>query len=112
VALELGVGFVAVRKEAGLLPGPKITITADEDYRGERHVLRIQRASVAAGDRVLLADDWAERGAQALAIRDLVERCGATFVGASLIVDQLDDGVRASLGQVTTIVSRKELPPA
>lgn len=111
VAVQLGAGFVGVRKAGtGLLPGPKVTVTASPDYRGTPHVLRMQRA-FPSGARVLLVDDWAERGSQALAARDLVEQAGATFLGASLLVDQLDPAARASIGRVTALVTADELGP-
>ncbi|WP_406290492.1 hypothetical protein [Streptomyces sp. NBC_00209] len=54
VAVELGVGFVAVRKGEGIFPGDKVTRRSDPDYRGTRQELRLQRAAVGPGDRVLL----------------------------------------------------------
>jgi adenine phosphoribosyltransferase len=111
VALALGVGFVAVRKADGLLPGPKVTATAAPDYRQRRHPLRMQ-AVLQPTDRVLLVDDWAERGSQARATRQLVEACGATFLGASLLVDQLDAPAREALGRVTALVFGDEIGPA
>ncbi|TQM05885.1 phosphoribosyltransferase [Pseudonocardia kunmingensis] len=108
-AVALGVGFVAIRKEHGLLPGSnKVTARSDADYRGNRPVLRMQRV-VGATDRVLLVDDWAERGSQARAAAQLVGACGAVFLGMSIIVDQLEAGVRAGLGRVTSIVTADEL---
>lgn len=108
VAVELGVGFVAVRKAAGLLPGPKATADAAPDYRGLAHRLRMQQI-LHDDDRVLLVDDWAERGSQALAARALIESSGATFVGLAVIVDQLDDLTRAALN-VSAIARRHDLP--
>jgi hypothetical protein len=103
-----GVGFVAIRKEAGLLPGPKATVQAGQDYRGERHRLRMQRILDPA-ERVLLVDDWAERGSQALAAKELVEACGAHYVGATLIVDQLETETRAALQRLTSLLTADEL---
>lgn len=57
VAVELGSGFLPVRKGTGLLPGEKTFGQTAPDYRGLRHTLRLQRASVSPGDRVLLVDD-------------------------------------------------------
>ena len=112
VAVRLGAGFVAIRKNGtGLLPGPKVTATADEDYRGNRHELRMQSV-LTASDRVLLVDDWAERGSQALAARELVGRCGARFLGCSLMVDMLTASTRARLGTVTAVVEADELGPS
>ncbi len=73
VALELGVGFIAVRKQDGLFPGEKITRRTPPDYRRLRHELRIQRASLTAGDRVLLVDDWIETGSEAASVKSMVE---------------------------------------
>lgn len=109
VAAKLGVGFVAIRKEAGLFPGEKITRRAEMDYRGTEHVLRLQRAAVAPGDKVLLVDDWAEKGAQARAARELIEECGARFAGLSIVVDQLEDEVRERIGYVHALIREDEL---
>jgi hypothetical protein len=62
-------------------------------------------------DRVLLVDDRARRGSQARAVRHLVHRCGARFLGVCLMVDQLDAPARAGLGRITTLVTGAELPP-
>jgi adenine phosphoribosyltransferase len=111
VATRLGVGFVAVRKGDGLFPGPKVEATTDPDYRGLAHVLRLRRDSLREGDRVVLVDDWAERGSQARAVQGLIESCGATFLGLSVIVDQLDHHVRSLLGEVAAIIRYEELRP-
>jgi adenine phosphoribosyltransferase len=99
---------VAVRKEDGLLPGAKVVTEADEDYRGRRHRLRMQ-AVLTPRDRVLMVDDWAERGSQARATRSLVESSGATFLGVSLLVDQLDPATRSALGRVTALATADDL---
>jgi adenine phosphoribosyltransferase len=90
VAVELGAGFVAVRK-GGLFPGEKISRETAPDYRGQRHLLRLQRAALRPDDRVLFVDDWIETGSQATAVREMVEECGATWLGCSVVVDQLGD---------------------
>lgn len=58
-AMALDVGFVAVRKSDGLLPGAKLTDVTGPDYRGRQHHLRMQ-AVLGPADQVLLVDDWAE----------------------------------------------------
>ena len=108
VAVSLGAGFQAVRKEDGMLPGPKVSMQSAPDYRSRAHLLRMQ-AVLHPGDVVLLVDDWAERGSQAVAARQLVELCGAHFAGVSILVDQLEDEVRARLGRVTSLVRANEL---
>ena len=69
------------------------------------------RVMVEQGDRVLLVDDWAETGSQALAARALIEDCGGTWAGASLLVDQLQADVRSRLGPVRAFVLSLQLPP-
>jgi adenine phosphoribosyltransferase len=109
VALCLGVGFAAVRKAPALFPGPKVTLDCAPDYRGRTWQLQIQRASIGAGDRVILVDDWAERGSQAVTARSLIESCGAAFLGISVVVDQPSDAARARLGCVRSIARHEDL---
>jgi len=110
VAVELGVGFVPVRKGIGLLPGDKAFGQTAPDYRGLRHTLRIQRDMLGEGDRVLLVDDWLETGAQAATVRAIVEQCGAAWAGCSVLVDQLTDERRALIGPVRAVLSAADLP--
>jgi adenine phosphoribosyltransferase len=111
VATQLGAGFVPVRKPGSVHPGPKAVHLSEPDWRGRRMAYELQRAAIDEGDRVLLVDDWAETGSQALAARSLVEECGGTWVGISLLVDQLQDDVRARLEPVQAVVRAEELPP-
>ena len=110
VALRLGCGLVPVRKEGSVHPGEKIERRTPRDWRGRESVLRVQRSALAAGDRALLVDDWAETGSQALTARALVEDCGATYVGLSLLVAQLVPEVRDRLAPVFAVAEHDELP--
>ncbi|MBR7832729.1 hypothetical protein KDL01_05625 [Actinospica durhamensis] len=110
VAVELGVGFVPVRKGIGMLPGDKAFGQTTPDYRGLRHTLRLQREMLGAGDRVLLVDDWLQTGAQAATVRDIVEQCGAIWAGCSVLVDQLTEERRAAIGPVHAVLKAAELP--
>jgi adenine phosphoribosyltransferase len=85
-----------------------ITVTPP-DYRNEQLELRLQRESLTQGDRVVIVDDWFETGNQALAAKSLIEAAGARFVGASVIVDQLDPGVRLRLAQFHALIQRDAL---
>lgn len=103
-AIELAVGIVPIRKGGGIFPGPKAVVETTADYRGGRQTLRLQRAALTAGDRVLLVDDWVETGSQAAGARALIEECGATFLGVAAIVDQLPPDRREELVCVHTLI--------
>jgi adenine phosphoribosyltransferase len=103
-AIRLGAGFVAVRKVDGLFPGDKLTTQAGPDYRGNAHVLRLQKRSLVADDRVLVVDDWCETGNQALGARQLIENAGAEFVGLACIVDQAPQELSKRLGRYHTLI--------
>jgi adenine phosphoribosyltransferase len=111
VALELGAGFVPVRKAGAIHPGPKAEAMLGADWRGRETPMQIQRAALTPGEAVLVVDDWAETGVKALAARVLIEECGARYVGLSMLVDQLEDDVRARLEPVVAVVRNTELPP-
>ncbi|WP_246843123.1 phosphoribosyltransferase family protein [Allokutzneria sp. NRRL B-24872] len=108
-AMELGVGFVAVRKGAGMFPGEKLVRETEPDYRKIRHALRLQRASVGQADRLLLVDDWIQTGSQALAVRELLEEAGAKLAGCSVVVDEASTDVKAVLGEFHALVGSDEL---
>jgi adenine phosphoribosyltransferase len=110
VAIRLDAGFVAVRKPGSVHPGPKAVRISETDWRGQQLAYELQRAAVSVGDRVLLVDDWAETGSQALAARDLIEECGGNWVGISLLVDQLNEAARSRLEPVASVVTHEQLP--
>jgi adenine phosphoribosyltransferase len=99
-ALALGVGFVPARKSEALFPGPTSIVEAENDYRENRHTLRVQRAALADGDRVLLVDDWIETGSQAKAAKQLIESCGALLVGIATVVTQVKLEAAPHLGRL------------
>src|SRR5690348_7286719 len=112
VALELGVGFVPIRKQGAIHPGPKTTVRAAPDWRGNEPELVLQRAALTTADRVLLVDDWIETGSQALAARQLIEDCGAQWAGMTVLVDQAQVATRARLAPVAAVVGFDALPPS
>jgi adenine phosphoribosyltransferase len=103
-ARELGVGLVLARKAGAVHPGEKVEVLSAPDWRGRR--LTIQRARVLVPtDRVLLVDDWIETGSQARAAKQVVEACGATVTGVSVVVDDTTADVRGELKVVGLLAS-------
>jgi adenine phosphoribosyltransferase len=108
-AVALGVGFVAIRKAAGHLPGDVRTEPTSLDYKREAGELRLQADALPAGARVLVVDDWFETGSQFRAARALLERAGATVIGASVVVDETAPALRPALGKFTALIGAADL---
>jgi adenine phosphoribosyltransferase len=93
VAVHLQVGLVEVRKE----PQPStdsdhwLIAHTPPDYRDRALELGLRRAHVNVGDRALLVDDWIDTGGQAVAARGLIRAAEASWCGAAVIVDGLQD---------------------
>jgi len=96
LALELGVGFVPLRK-AGKLPVEAIR----EDYALEygRASLELDPTIVRAGQRVLLVDDLLATGGTALAGARLLRRAGAICEYAVFVIDLPDLGGTSALAK-------------
>ena len=84
VASTLGAGFVPVRK-----PGKLPAATHRQEYALEygTDTLEIHADALAAGERIVVVDDVLATGGTAAATAALVERCGATLVGFSFLID-------------------------
>jgi adenine phosphoribosyltransferase len=108
VALELDAGFVALRKPGGIHPGPKASVVTRPSWRGHPVTLMVQRAAINPGERVLVIDDWAETGSQALAAKELIEECGGAYAGLALLVDQLAEETRYVLSPVFAFADAAE----
>ncbi|WGW11931.1 phosphoribosyltransferase family protein [Saxibacter everestensis] len=91
-AAALGVGFAAVAKEQpDTVDSDKwLMATAPPDYRDRQLSLGLRAGTVRPGDRVLAVDDVAETGSQLMTLRRIVEAAGATWLGASVVLDLLD----------------------
>lgn len=99
-----------MRKPGSIHPGPKERVVTALDWRGRRLTLEVQRATLTGEDSVLVVDDWAETGSQALAAKELVEACGASYAGISLLVDQLGSEIRERLAPVHAVANAAEFP--
>lgn len=84
IALELGAGFIPIRK-----PGKLPFETLGEDYSLEYGTDRLEVHVDAAepGDRVLLVDDVIATGGTAAAALKLISRLGAVTAGFSVFIE-------------------------
>jgi adenine phosphoribosyltransferase len=108
-AAALDVGFVALRKSAGHLPGDVLTEATADDYKGEAGELRLQAEVLSPGARVLVVDDWVETGSQFRAARTLLERAGGAVIGASVVVDEAAPALHPALGKFTALIRAADL---
>ena len=84
VALELGAGFVPVRKP-GKLPGDVYTQTFSLEYGDE--TLAVHTDAIMSGSRVLVIDDVLATGGTVGATAALIHRLGAELVHVSVLLE-------------------------
>ncbi|MBK9696808.1 MAG: adenine phosphoribosyltransferase [Propionibacteriaceae bacterium] len=84
VALELGAGFVPVRKP-GKLPGDVYTQTFSLEYGHE--TLAVRTDAILPGARVLVIDDVLATGGTIGATAKLISRLGATLIHVSVLME-------------------------
>jgi adenine phosphoribosyltransferase len=89
VAVELGLGFIPIRKP-GKLPVATIGIEYQLEYGSDR--LEIDPTAIAAGQRVAIVDDLIATGGTALAAADLLRRADAVVDQALFVIDLPDLG--------------------
>lgn len=94
MALELGVGFVPIRKQ-GKLPGPTRSVTYTLEYRSD--TLEIHEDAIRPGQRVLVVDDVVATGGTAKAVVELMEQLGGDVLGVQFLIELADLGGRALL---------------
>jgi adenine phosphoribosyltransferase len=84
IAINLGLGFVPVRK-LGKLPGEKIS----EEYALEygTNTVEIHTDAVEPGQRVVVVDDLLATGGTASAAARLIERLGGTVAGFTFLIE-------------------------
>lgn len=97
VALELGVGFVAARKEGKL---PHTTLSADYELEYGSDRLEVHTDSIGAGHRVLVVDDLLATGGTAGAALELVRSAGGEVAGCAFLIELRALSGRAALGDV------------
>ncbi len=83
-AIELGCGFVPVRKP-GKLPSETYSETYELEYGTD--TLEIHRDGIDPGHRVLIVDDLLATGGTAQAVTKLLKRFECTVVGIAFLVE-------------------------
>ena len=89
VAVQLGLGFVPVRKP-GKLPVETIGVDYALEYGSDR--LEIDPSLIADGQRVAIVDDLIATGGTALAAAELLRKAGADVGHALFVIDLPDLG--------------------
>ncbi len=84
VAMELGAGFVPMRKP-GKLPHEIESQEYELEYGTD--LIEIHRDAIAPGERVLIVDDVLATGGTSSAAVRLVERLGGDVVGVAVLVE-------------------------
>jgi adenine phosphoribosyltransferase len=102
VALELGVGFVPMRKP-GKLPWTAIRHAYGLEYGTDAIEMHID--AVGPSDRVLIVDDVLATGGTAAAAATLIRRQGSAIAGHAFLVELSALGGRAKLdGSISSVV--------
>ncbi len=105
VAVEMGIGFVPVRKP-GKLPAETIGIDYALEYGSDR--LEMDPTSVSSGEKIVIVDDLIATGGTAIAAARLLRQAGASVDHALFVIDLPDlggaDKLRATGLQVRTLI--------
>ncbi|WP_235523054.1 phosphoribosyltransferase family protein [Cellulomonas sp. Root485] len=111
VALHLGIGFAAVRKEPERGSHDEVWLVrrTPPDYRDRHLDLAVRRSVLRPGDRVLFVDEWAATGGQALACQQLVDDAEARWLGAAVVVDALESSADRRVLNLRGLVHVREL---
>ncbi|MDQ2802203.1 MAG: adenine phosphoribosyltransferase [Pseudomonadota bacterium] len=94
LALELGCGFVMLRKR-GKLPGPVVSLDYALEYGTDR--IEVQADAITPGDRVVVVDDLLATGGTLAAGIALLRRVGAEIPAAIALIELTALGGRARL---------------
>jgi adenine phosphoribosyltransferase len=94
LALELGVGFIPVRKP-GKLPRPTIAQTYDLEYGTD--TLEIHTDAIVEGDKVLVVDDLLATGGTIEATVKLIRQLGGDVEHAAFVINLPEIGGQTRL---------------
>ncbi len=92
-AIVLGAGLVLVRKDDRNHPGADRRVESAPTWRGATETFQTRSWDISPDARALVVDDWVTTGSSVAAIRSLIDSAGATYVGASVLVNKATDTV-------------------
>lgn len=95
LALEIGCGFIMVRKR-GKLPGPTIPYTYDLEYGTD--TIEVQNDAVKPGQRVIVLDDVLATGGTMAAAIALLRKVGGEVPAAACLIELEFLGGRSRVG--------------
>jgi adenine phosphoribosyltransferase len=93
-AVELGAGFIPIRK-TGKLPGATESVTYDLEYGQDS--LEVHKDSIEKGAKVLMVDDLLATGGTMAASCELIEKIGGKIMGIAFLIELSDLGGRNKL---------------
>jgi adenine phosphoribosyltransferase len=103
VAIELGAGFIPVRKK-GKLPARTVSVSYELEYGTD--TLEMHEDAIKKGQRVLLVDDLLATGGTISAVTEMCEKAGANIIGLSFMIelDALNGRDRLKGRKISSIV--------
>lgn len=99
--LALGVPIVYARKRKPItMKEPVFVESAPSHTKGDEVLLMVSPEFLAAGDRILLVDDFLATGKTIHALARIVRQSGATLVGVAAVVEKTFEGGRDFLADL------------
>ncbi len=97
-AQHLGVPVVYARKTRPItMPDQVLLTVAPSHTKGQAVELIVSPEYLAAGERVLIVDDFLATGLTILALARLAQAAGATLVGVGVVIEKAFEGGRTAL---------------
>jgi adenine phosphoribosyltransferase len=111
VARHMGIGFAAVHKKPEHASNDDVWLVrrTPPDYRDRHLDLGVRRFVLRSGDRALFVDEWASTGGQAKACQQLVIDAQATWLGAAVVVDALENAADRRTLNLRSLLHIREL---
>ena len=97
VAVEMGVGFIPVRKPGKL---PRAVYRQEYELEYGSDILEMHQDALGPDDKVLIVDDLIATGGTAVAAVQLIQQAGAEIVGFGFLLELTPFNSRAKLAEI------------